>query len=190
MQHEADLTMAVVTARRLPRTLAAPRLNLRLAMGIVILSGALLGLVAVYRGAQPRTVDVVRAARDLAPGQVIQVADLQVASEALPDEVSKTLVTANERATLAGRRLAQPLNAGDFVTRRQVESMTRVLGPDERLYALAIPSETVAGLRLQASDRVEIVVTTNKARPEQAETRVVLPVVSIFSVGNQESSAA
>jgi Flp pilus assembly protein CpaB len=81
------------------------------------------------------------------------------------------------------------LNAGDLVTRRQVEPATRTLGPAERLYALPIASDTAAGLHLQANDRVEIVVTTNKTRPEQAETHVVLPVVRIFSVGAQETSS-
>ncbi len=105
-------------------------------------------------------------------------------------DISSGLVAAAERPSLVGRRLSQPLNAGDLVTRRQIAPATRAPGPDERLYALAIPSETVTGLHLQASDQVEIVVTTDKARPEQADTRVVLPVVTVFSVGSQQSSSA
>jgi Flp pilus assembly protein CpaB len=142
----------------------------------------------VYRGAQPRTVDVLRAAHDLYPGQILKADDLQVVATALPDDVAARLVAAAERATLVGRRLGQPLNAGDLVTRRQVEPATRQLGPGERLYALPVASDTAAALHLQASDQVEIVVTTNKTRPEQAQTQVVLPTVTVFSVGSADSS--
>jgi len=135
-------------------------------------------------------VDVLRAAHDVQPGQVLQAADLQVVAEALPDDVATGLVSASERSGLIGRRLAQPLNAGDLVTRRQSQPVTSQLGPDERLYALQIPSETALGLRLQAADVVEIVVTTNKSRPEAAETHVVLPAVTVFSIGGSESSGA
>jgi len=89
-----------------------------------------------------------------------------------------------------GRRLTQPLNAGDLITRRQTEPVTRQPGSDERLYVLPVPSETALGLHLQHSDQVEIVVTTNKARPKSAETHVLLPAVTIFSVGGAASGGA
>jgi Flp pilus assembly protein CpaB len=146
--------------------------------------------VVVYRTAQPRTIDVLRATHDVQPGQVLQAADLQVVAEALPDDVAVGLVAASERSTLIGRRLAQPLNAGDLITRRQAQPVTHQLGADERLYALQLPSETALGLHLQPADVVEIVVTTNKSRPEAAETHVVLPAVSVFSIGGSESSGA
>src|SRR5205085_1872748 len=82
------------------------------------------------------------------------------------------------------RRLAQPRNGGDPITRRQVAPAGHTLGPDERLYALPIPAETAQGLHLQSGDQVEIVVTTNRTRPDQAETRVVLPAVTIFSTSS------
>jgi len=183
--------MALASAHPFPtrKTLAAPRLNLRLAVGVLVLGGAILALVVVYRGAQPRTVDVLRAAHDVQPGQVLRADDLQVVAEALPDDVAAKLVAAAERTTLVGRRLGQPLNAGDLVTRRQVEPATRHLDPGERLYALPIASDTAAGLHLQSSDQVEIVVTTDKTRPDQAVTRVVLPAVTIFSIGSSEANS-
>jgi len=149
----------------IPKSLAAPRFSPRLAVGLLVLAGAILGLVAVYRGAQPRTVQVLRAAHDVQPGVVLQAADLQAVAEALPDDVASGLVAASERPALVGRRLAQPLNAGDLLTRRQTEPATRQLGAGERLYALQIPNETTLGLHLQPADRVEIVVTTNKRGP-------------------------
>jgi len=159
-------------------------------VGLLVLAGAILGLVVVYRGAQPHTVEVLRAARDVRPGEVLQATDLQVVAVALPTDVASRLVPAADRAALVGRRLAQPLNSADLITRRQIEPATRALGPGERLYALQIPTETAAGLHLQPADVVEIVVTTNKTRPEAAETHVVLPAVAIFSIGRSESSAA
>jgi len=187
--------MALASAHSLPippipKSLAAPRFNPRLAVGLLVLAGAILGLVAIYRGAQPRTVDVLRAAHAVQPGYVLQSADLQVVAEALPDDVASSLVSARERPSLVGRRLAQPLNAGDLITRRQTEPATHQLGAEERLYALQIPNETALGLHLQPADQVEIVVTTNKTRPQDAETHVVLPAVSIFSIGGSESSGA
>jgi Flp pilus assembly protein CpaB len=174
----------------IPKSLAAPRFNPRLAVGLLVLAGAILGLVAVYRSAQPHTVEVLRAAHDVQPGDVLSSADLQVVAEALPDDVAASLVSATDRRSLIGRRLAQPLNAGDLITRRQTEPAIRQFGAAERLYALQIPSETALGLRLQPADRIEIVVTTNKSRPEAAETHVVLPAVSIFSIGGSQSSGA
>jgi Flp pilus assembly protein CpaB len=181
--------VALASAHPLPRSLSAPRLNLRLAVGLLVLGGAILGLVLVYRGAQPRTVDVLRVAHDVQPGQVLQATDLQPVAEALPDDVAARLVAGGDLPTLVGRRLGQPLYAGDMVSRRQVEPATRQLGPGERLYALPVPSDTAAGLHLQSSDQVEIVVTTNKTRPDQAQTQVVLPTVTIFSIGSFDSSA-
>jgi Flp pilus assembly protein CpaB len=187
--------MALASAHSLPtppipKSLAAPRFNPRLAVGLLVLTSAILGLVAAYRSAQPRTVEVLRAAHDVQPGYVLQSADVQVVAEALPDDVAASLASASERPSLVGRRLAQPLNAGDLITHRQTEPATRQLGPGERLYALQIPNETALGLHLQPADEVEIVVTTNKTRPEVAETHVVLPAVSIFSIGGSESSGA
>ena len=174
----------------IPRSLAAPRLNVRLVVGLLVLAGAILSLVVLYRGAQPRTVAVLRAARDVQPGEVLQSSDLQVVAEALPEDVAATLVPAAERDALAGRRLAQPLNGGDLVTHRQVAPAAHTLAPDERLYALPVPAETAQGLHLQAGDQVEIVVTTNRTRPDQAETRVVLPAVTILSIGSSQASPA
>ena len=54
---------------------------------------------------------------------------------------------------------------------------------------MSLPAETVAGLRLQPGDQVEIVVT-NKSQRQQSDTRVVLPLVAIFSVGVQDASPA
>ena len=45
----------------------------------------------VYRTARPRTVDVLRAAHDVQPGQVLQPADLQVVAEALPEDACPDL---------------------------------------------------------------------------------------------------
>ena len=174
----------------IPKSLAAARFNPRLAVGLLVLTGAILGLVVVYRDAQPRTVQVLRAARDIRPGEALQSPDLQVVAEALPDDVAAGLVSASERDSLAGRRLAQPLYAGDLISRRQTEPVTHQLAADERLYALEVPSQTALGLHLQPNDRVEIVMTTSKTQPQVAETHVVLPMVSIFSIGGAESSSA
>ena len=187
--------MALASARPLPvppipKSLAASRINPRVIVGVLVLLGAILGLTLVYRGAQPRTMQVVRAARDVAPGDVLQLSDLQAVDEALPDNVAAGLVPASERATLVGRRLAQPLYAGDFVTRRESEPLTRQLAANERLYALDVPSQTMLGLQLQPNDSVEIVVTTSKTQPQAAETHVVLPSVAIFSVGGAQTSSA
>jgi Flp pilus assembly protein CpaB len=160
----------------------------QLLVGLLVLAGAVLSLVVLYRGAQPQTVAVLRAARDVQPGEVLQSGDLQVAAEALPEDVAATLVAAAERDALVGRRLTQPLNGGDLVTWRQVAPAALTLGPDERLYALSVPAETAQGLHLQAGDQVEIVVTTNRTRPEQAETRVVLPAVAVFAIASSQAS--
>ena len=174
----------------IPKSLAVARINPRVVVGLLVLASAMLGLVVVYRAAQPRSVDVLRATHDVQPGQVLEASDLQAVAEAVPDDVASSLVSASELSALVGRRLAQPLNAGDLITRRQTAPLTRQLGANERLYALQIPSETALGLRLQPADMVEIVVTTNKSRPEAAETHVVLSAVAVLSIGGSESSGA
>ena len=137
--------MALASARPLagpaiPKTLAASRFNPRLAVGLLVLAAALLGLVAMYRGAQPRTVEVLRAAHDVPPGEVLRPDDLQVVAEALPEDVAAGLVAAGERQSLVGRRLAQPLFAGrpDQRTPDRARS-TRQLGATERAVRAAGP---------------------------------------------------
>jgi Flp pilus assembly protein CpaB len=172
------------------RTLAPPRrVPVRAMLGLVLAAAAVAMVYTATRNAQPRTVDVLRATHDVPVGAVLQPADLAAVSEALPDDVAQMLAAAVERDRYVGRRVGQPLNAGELVSRRQLQAPARQIQPGQLVYTIPVSAETAAGGRaVDAGDVVEVVVTINKGQPDQARTQVVLPRATVYQVGRQEAS--
>jgi Flp pilus assembly protein CpaB len=160
----------------------------RAIVGLALAAAAVAMVYTLNRGAQPRTVEVLRATRDVPVGAVLRAGDLAPTSEALPDDVAQVLVPASDRDSLVGRRVGQPLNVGELVSRRQVQAPSRQIPPGGRVYTIPVGAEAAAsGQAVQAGDDVEIVVTLNKSQ-DQAKTQVVLPRARVYQVGRQEAS--
>jgi Flp pilus assembly protein CpaB len=138
----------------------------------------------VNRSTQPRTVEVLRATRDVPVGAVLQAADVSPVSEALPDDVVRALASADNRDALVGQRVGQQLNAGELVSRRQLQNPARQVAAGQRLYTIPVSPEAAAGGQaVNAGDDVEVLVTTGKGEPDQARTQVVLPRARVYQVG-------
>ncbi len=172
------------------RTFAPPRrIPVRAILGLALAAAAVAMVYSINRGAQPITVEVLRASRDVAVGEVLRPADLAPVSEALPADVAQVLVPASERQSLIGQRVGQPLNAGELVSRRQLQRPAHQIPPGELLYTIPVSAEAAAaGRAVDAGDQVEVVVTVNKGQPDQARTDVVLPRATVYAVDRQDSS--
>ncbi len=172
------------------RTFAPPRrVPVRAILGLALAATAVTMVYSVNRSTQPRTVEVLRATRDVPVGAVLRAGDLAAVSEALPDEVVQVLAAANERDGFIGHRVGQPLNAGELVSRRQLQVPARQIPPGQRVYTIPVSPEAAAGGQaVDVGDDVEVVVTVNKGRPDQAHTQVVLPRATVYLVGRQEAS--
>lgn len=182
--------MAVALTTWLPRTLAPPRrIPVRAILGLVLAAAAIAMVYNVNRSTQPRTVEVLRATHDVPVGAVLRAGDLAAVSEALPDDVAQVLASASERDSFVGRRVSQPLNAGELVSRRQLQPPSRQIPAGHRVYTVPVSPEAAAGGQaVDVGDDVEIVVTINKGQPDQARTQVVLPRAKVYQVGRQGAS--
>ena len=172
------------------RTFAPPRrIPVRAMLGLALAAAAVAMVYGVNRSAQPRTVEVLRATRDVPIGAVLRAVDFTPVSEALPDDVAQFLVSASDRDSFVGRRAGQRLNAGELVSLRQVQPPSRQIPPGQRLYSIPVSAEAAAGGQaVDAGDNVEVVVTVNKGQPDQARTQVVLPRATVYQVGRQGTS--
>lgn len=174
--------MAAAVSLPAPRALAARRPNVRAVAGLALALAGMALVLWVYRSEQPRTVAVLRAARDVPAGVVLQPGDLVAVSEPLSDSVARTLVPAGEQGALVGRALAQPLNAGDLVTRRQAVPALVRIPEGQRVYTIPVDPETGAG-QVQAGDTVQVVVTTEPSQPGRARTETVVARATVYAVG-------
>jgi Flp pilus assembly protein CpaB len=141
------------------------------------------------RSTQPRTVEVLRATHDVPVGAILRAGDVTPVSEALPDDVVQVLAPADQRDAFVGRRVGQQLNAGELVSRRQLQNPAHQVSPGQLVYTLPVSPEAAAGGQaIDAGDDVEVLVTVNKGQPDQARTQVVLPRASVYQVGRSGAS--
>ncbi len=161
------------TALSPTRALRRPRkLDLRAVIGICLTVMAVGGSIA-YWGVTSDTRAVVVATRDLPVGATLDAGDLAVARVRVDDGIYAAAVPADELSTLAGRQLAEPVHAQQLLVRGQVSSRP-LLGANQLAMTIAVSPESAAGGRLRPGDAVQVLVTTNKGKPE-SKTTVVLP---------------
>ena len=172
------------------RTLAPPRrVPVRTVLGLTLAAAAVAMVFNVNRSTQPRTVEVLRATRDVPVGAILRAGDVTPVSEALPDDVVQVLAPGSERDAFVGKRVGQQLNAGELVSRRQLQAPARQVAPGQRVYTIPVSPEAAAGGQaVDAGDDVEVLVTVNKGQPDQARTQVVLPRARVYQVGRSGAS--
>jgi len=183
--------MAIATATRPlspTRTLARRRLNRRALVGASLAILGVLGVAFASLNAQPQTVTVLTAARDLPAGSVLAASDLVPSTEPLSARMAQLVVPAAEREQIVGHPLGQALGRGDLVARHAVVDTATRIPPDQRVLSIPISPVTAAGGQLTAGDEVEVLVTLDKTRPEQARTETVLPRVTVYAVGHDAAS--
>jgi Flp pilus assembly protein CpaB len=182
--------MTTTVASSVPRTLAVRQPNIRVVVGVAMALAGVALVLWLYRSSQPHTVAVLKAVHDLPAGSVVHPEDIVPVSEPVSDAVAATLVPATEREALIGRPIGQPLNQGELVTRGRVIAPIRRIPPGQRVMTIPVAAETAAGGQIQVGDEVQILVTINKARPEQAQTFTVLDRATVYAVGMREASSA
>jgi pilus assembly protein CpaB len=182
--------MATTTATY-PRTAELGGFNhARAIFGLVVaLVGTAIVLFLYLRG-QPQTVEILKAARDLAPGAVLQPDDLVPETEPLSDGLSPLLVPAADRAAVLGHPLGDGLRRGLPLARAQVLETSQRIPDGLRVVALPVTPETAAGGQIVPGNDVEILATLNKTSPDQSRTITVVDRVTVYAVGTQSSAGA
>ena len=87
---------------------------------------------------------------------------------------------------MIGRKLAEPLHAQQLLARAQLSGRPP-LGPGQMALTIQVSPDTAAGGVIRPGDSVQVLVTTNKGRPE-SRTSVVLPRITVYDVGNDDQT--
>lgn len=164
----------------LPRTAAKiRRLDMRVAMGILLMFAAIVGGATVLKGAKSR-IPVIVAAAEVQPGDVISSRDLRVVDVALEGNIES--IGASEISRVVGKVAAEPLYAGKMITARSFSAGPPVPAGYVTM-ALALKPEKASGGSVRSGNRVAIVATRNPGRPDASSVLLFndVPVVAVSS---------
>lgn len=150
------------------------RLDLRVAVGLVLMLVAVLGGASLIRTAQERT-PVLLVAGSVQPGEVIGDADLRVAEVSLPAGVD--YLPATMRAEIVGRVAAEPLWDGKVLASASVADAPP-LAVGTVAITLLLPAESAIGGDVRAGDRVAVI---SSPTPEQTTPGEQRPASILFS---------
>ena len=171
--------IAITPARAVRRR---ARLDRRAILGLMIVLAAATGLY-LQSANRAATHAVLVAARPMPAGATIGPGDLTTARVALPPDLLAQAIDGGEHEAFVGRRTVGPLYPNQPLVRAQFDD-----GPalPEGLVALSVATSpaAAAGGQLRPGDRVLVLVTTNKGRPE-AETRRVLERATVHAIGRE-----
>lgn len=164
------------------------RLDLRVAVGLLLMTVAVLGGASLIRTAQARTPALV-AAGTVQPGEVIEASDLRVVEISAPAGVA--YLPASARAQIEGRVAAEPLWEGKVLAPELIADAP-TLDAGTVAITLLLPPESAVGGDVQAGDRVAVLSSPGAneagAAQEQADTTILLTEVPVLSV-RQASTA-
>ena len=177
----ATATLSPARAIRRPR-----QTDWRALFGVFLFVVTTLGALALW-GMSSDTRAVLVATRDRPAGASLSPTDLAVAHVRIDDTLYPAAVPAAEFQDLVGKRLAQPVHAQQLLVRKQL-SGGPALGPGQVAMAIPISPDTAVGGRIQPGDAVQVLVTTNKGKPD-ARTSTVVASALVWEVGYQHSFA-
>jgi len=163
------------------RALRQPRtVDWRAVFGVFLTVFAMGGSIAFWTLSSDTRALVV-ASRDLPTGATLASTDLVIARVRVDDSIYQAAVPAADLGSLVGKPIVEPVYAHQILARAQVSPRPR-LGPGQLALAIPITPESAAGGMLQPLDAVEVLLTTDKGKPE-ARTTVVLPRAIVNDVG-------
>jgi Flp pilus assembly protein CpaB len=174
----AATVLSPARALRQPR-----RVDLRAVFGLFLLLVATGGSIAFW-SASSDTRAVLVATRDLPAGATLRLMDLAIARVRLDDAMYQAALPADAQGTAIGKQLAEPVHAQQLLVWAQVSSRPP-LGPDQVALTIPVKAETAVGGRVRPGDEVQVLLTTNKGKPE-SRTTIVLPRVRVYDVGHDE----
>ncbi|MGH2659135.1 MAG: Flp pilus assembly protein CpaB [Actinomycetota bacterium] len=165
------------------------RLDLRVAVGLLLMLVAVLGGASLIRSAQART-PVLAAARTVQPGEVIEASDLRVVEVSVPAGIAY-LPTSME-GEVVGRVAAEPLSEGKILAPGSV-SDAPPLAPGMVAMTLLLPQESAVGGAIRAGDRVAVLSSPgpNEAGVDRKRSATTIlftevPVLSVRQVSTAE----
>ncbi len=168
---------AVVAARR--RALTSRVSTGHVVMVLAGVLGALFTLSALHAADHSRP--MLAAARDIAPGTVIDSHSLRVTAVHVDDHVLATLYDASELRRLQGRVAVERIAAGALVTRDALRAAAA--GGAPRAMSFPIPRSRAVGGALVTGDRVDVLsVLRNSGRSGYVAVNV--PVLAFSSRGS------
>lgn len=170
------------------RALRQPRhVDWRAVFGVFLTLIAFGGSVAFWTLTSD-TRAVLVATRDLPAGATLTPTDVEVARVRVDDSIYQAAVPSADLNSLVGKQLAEPIHANQILARAQVSPRPR-LGPGQLVMAIPIAPESAVGGTLRPGDEVEVLLTTDKGKPE-ARTTVVLPRATVYDVGHNSTVGA
>lgn len=131
---------------------------------------------------------VLVATRDVPAGATLGSQDLATARVRVDDAIYQAAIPAAEESSLVGRQLTEPIHAHELLAQAQFSSGPHLAAGQVAL-TIPISPDTAVGGTLRVGDQVEVLLTTNKGKPE-ARTTVVLPRVTVDNIGYAQTLAA
>ena len=175
--------MAAGTSRGRLRPVALPRLDVRLLAGLALVAVAVLGGLSLWRQAQITT-PVMVAAREIAPGHVIERSDLEVTQARLEGPLAALALSEAEISAVVGRTASGAIHAGELVMRPDLGTGP-VIGPDQLAVTVPVQADAVYA-RLRRGDEVAVMATSDKGKP-QSLTVALLERATVFDVALESS---
>lgn len=175
--------MAAGTSRGRLRPVALPRLDVRLLAGLALVAVAVLGGLSLWRQAQITT-PVMVAAREIAPGHVIEPSDLEVTQARLEEPLAALALSEAEISAVVGRTASGAIHAGELVMRPDLGTGP-VIGPDQLAVTVPVQADAVYA-RLRRGDEVAVMATSDKGKP-QSLTVALLERATVFDVALESS---
>jgi Flp pilus assembly protein CpaB len=164
------------------------RLDLRVAVGLLLMLVAVLGGASLIRNAQART-PVLVAAGSVQPGEVIGPSDLRVVEMSVPAGVA--YLSASAEGQIEGRVAAEPLWDGKVLGPGSVAEAPPVAAGMVAI-TLLLPPEAAVGGDVRSGDRVAVLsspgVDEAGGNQQKAATTILLPDVPVLSVRDASTS--
>ena len=164
------------------------RLDLRVAVGLLLMLVAVLGGASLIRNAQART-PILVAAGSVQPGEVIGPSDLRVVEMSVPAGVA--YLSASAEGQIEGRVAAEPLWDGKVLGPGSVAEAPPVAAGMVAI-TLLLPPESAVGGDVRSGDRVAVLsspgVDEAGGNQQKAATTILLPDVPVLSVRDASTS--
>jgi Flp pilus assembly protein CpaB len=153
------------------------RLDLRVAVGLLLMLVAVFGGASLIKSAQART-PVLVAAGTVQPGEVIKASDVRVAELSLSGGVS--YMPASMRTQIVGRVATEPLWEGKLLSPNSISSSPPLPPGTVAMSLLLKPDRAVAG-SVRAGDFVAVISSSTPGRAD-SQTTLLLTSVPVLSV--------
>lgn len=156
--------------------LRVPRVDSRLAFGLLLVALSILGGLRLFAAADHR-VGVLAAARDLPPNHVIEAGDFKITRVQLSAGVLNGLHSETRLRALTGRVLLYPVTKGGLVSKSAVGNAPRA---GREITVPAAPEHALGG-EVTVGDRVDVLATFDKTTAS-ARTVTIVRAAEVIAV--------